>query len=235
MARTIEIPRQFCGPPDSGNGGWTCGTLAGFVDGDAVVTLRSPPPLDTPLAVEERDDGVHLVHGEVLVAVAAPTTLAAPPTPFVDPHEAEAASRSYAGFIAHPFPTCFTCGTARDLGDGLRVFPGPVAGAPERRAAIWTAHPDFAVDGVVPEPIVWAAIDCPSIWPHMGDGTVAVLGRLAAHVERLPEPGQSYVVVGNATGAEGRKRFATSGLFDLDGTPLAWADATWITIAGAGG
>jgi hypothetical protein len=230
MAPTIVIPRQFCGPADSGNGGWTCGVLAELIDGDAVVTLRSPPPLDVPLTVEDRDGDLHLLHGEVLVAVAARTVVDAPPPPFVPPDEAAAAGEHFAGFTDHAFSSCFTCGTDRRPGDGLRVFPGPVPGAPELRATTWSVHPDFAVDGVVPVPLVWAAIDCPSIWPHLGDGTVAVLGRMAAHVERVPEPGEQCVVVGRATGAEGRKRFGTSGLFDLDGTPLAWSDATWITI-----
>ena len=38
--------------------------------------------------------------------------------------EAVAASATYPGFSAHPFPTCFVCGPERAEGDGLRLFPG---------------------------------------------------------------------------------------------------------------
>ena len=37
------------------------------------------------------------------------------------------------GLTSHPFPTCFACGTDREPGDGLRIFPGPVAGRAGRR------------------------------------------------------------------------------------------------------
>ena len=52
MTTAVIIDRRFCGPPDSGNGGYVCGLTAGFLDGEAEVTLRRPPPLDTPLDVE---------------------------------------------------------------------------------------------------------------------------------------------------------------------------------------
>jgi hypothetical protein len=60
------------------------------------------------------------------------------------------------------FPDCFVCGTVRQPGDGLRIFPGPVPG---RRlwAAPWT--PDSSVagtDGRVRPEVAWAALDCPS-------------------------------------------------------------------------
>jgi hypothetical protein len=230
MTDAVIIPRRFCGPPDSGNGGWTCGTLASFVEEDAVVTLRMPPPLETALDVEERDDAVHLLIGDALVAEARPTTIDVTPPMFVPHDEAVAAAERYAGHDFHPFGTCFTCGPDRPVGDGLRIFPGPVDGAPALRACAWLPDESLVVDGSIPEAVVWAALDCPSGWTHLGDGTVAVLGRMAAHIERIPVAGESYVVVGEATGVDGRKRFATSGLFGSDGVPLAWADTTWITI-----
>ena len=36
---------------------------------------------------------------------------------------------------------------------------------------------------------------------------------------------------GQATGGEGRKRFATSALFTADGRQIAVAEATWITLS----
>lgn len=53
----IIIDKRFCGPPHSGNGGYVCGRLAQHIPGGAEVTLRAPPPLDTPLAPIATDDG----------------------------------------------------------------------------------------------------------------------------------------------------------------------------------
>src|SRR5215218_4317713 len=49
----IVIDRRFRGPDQSGNGGYTCGLVAGAMDGPAAVTLRLPPPLEVPLRVED--------------------------------------------------------------------------------------------------------------------------------------------------------------------------------------
>jgi len=45
----IIIDKRYCGPPNSGNGGYVCGRLAQHIPGGAEVTLRAPPPLDKPL------------------------------------------------------------------------------------------------------------------------------------------------------------------------------------------
>jgi hypothetical protein len=68
VSAEIRIDRRFCGPPDSGNGGYTCGRLAAAVPGPAEVTLRRAPPLDTPLLLETDDDGVRVLDSDVLVA-----------------------------------------------------------------------------------------------------------------------------------------------------------------------
>ena len=58
----LLVPARYRGPASSGNGGWTAGALAGLLDHDVPadhaarwptvqVTLRRPPPLDTPLPV----------------------------------------------------------------------------------------------------------------------------------------------------------------------------------------
>ena len=67
----LTIPSRFCGPPGSGNGGYVCGRIAGYLDGPVTVTLRQPAPLATPMAVE-RDSGssVHIRHGRTLIAEA---------------------------------------------------------------------------------------------------------------------------------------------------------------------
>ena len=56
MGETLTVGHRFCGPPIWGNGGWVSGSLAGFVDGPAEITLRRPPPLGSPLEVVHGDD-----------------------------------------------------------------------------------------------------------------------------------------------------------------------------------
>ena len=51
----VTIGRRYRGPLTSGNGGYSAGRLAAFVDAPAVeVTLRLPPPLERPLQVDPR-------------------------------------------------------------------------------------------------------------------------------------------------------------------------------------
>ena len=66
MTPSIVIQRGFRGPARSGNGGDTCGLVAGLLDADtAEVTLRLPPPLDTPLRVARADDAVRVLAHDV--------------------------------------------------------------------------------------------------------------------------------------------------------------------------
>jgi len=47
----LVIDPRFNGPVGSANGGYTCGLVAGLLDGIAEVTLRRPLPLGRPLPV----------------------------------------------------------------------------------------------------------------------------------------------------------------------------------------
>src|SRR3954467_1470406 len=93
MAETLTIDPRFNGPPDSGNGGYTCGRLARFVDADAAEgTLRLPPPLGRPLDVERAGDGAVLRDGDSVVAEARATSIAADAPSPVDAGEATEAA-----------------------------------------------------------------------------------------------------------------------------------------------
>ena len=72
----------------------------------------------------------------------APATQALPEPPLVPTLEAaRAASAGYIGRSQRVHPICFTCGPERDEGDGLRVFPGQLAGAEQGvMACTWTPH-----------------------------------------------------------------------------------------------
>jgi hypothetical protein len=212
----ITLARRFRGPDRSGNGGYTSGLLAATVGAETVtVTLRKPPPLEVALEVR---DGT-LSHGDDVVAVAAPGELTRP-TPEPVPYDvAAAASKSYAGFVEHPFPGCFTCGPERP--DGLRIFPGRVSD--DVVAAPWVPTE------VAPE-IVWAALDCPGGWAFDLVGRPMVLGRITATVLALPATGDQCVVVGQAHGTDGRKGFTSSALYAPDGALIARAEHTWIAV-----
>ena len=51
MCNSITIPRRFNGPNDSGNGGYVGGLLGKRFAGPAAISLRLPPPLETPLDI----------------------------------------------------------------------------------------------------------------------------------------------------------------------------------------
>lgn len=215
------IASRFNGPPDTGNGGYSAGLFASAhaaVPGRAVeVTLRRPPPLDLPLTADGgqiRDPG-----GEVVAEVReiGAFTAIVPPVP---PAAAHRASAAYPGFTDHPFPTCYVCGPQRT--DGLRIFPGPTADG--RTAAPFRAPAD--VDGRT----VWAALDCPGGWSIIAPGRPYVMGRMAAVVSAVPEPGEECVVVGATVDVSGRKALVNSTLYGPSGDMLGYARATWLAI-----
>jgi hypothetical protein len=216
---TVTIERRYRGPLASGNGGYSAGLLAGFLDGPAEVTLRLPPPLERPLPHPEREGKLLLLDGDSVVAEAgpAPVELELPEPP--SPEEAAVASEGHVRFGGENFSECFSCGVRP--GDGLCIHVGPVDGT-ELQAAGWTARE-------VSTPVVWAAIDCPGAYAVGGPGRgEIVLGRMAAEIRRLPEEGEECVVVSWPLGEDGRKLYAGTALFGGGGEPLAWARQTWI-------
>jgi hypothetical protein len=244
MADTITVANRFCGPPDSGNGGYVCGLLGRYVVGDAEVTLRHPPPLERPLTIEPTDDGGAVARdGDDVVAEAVPTTLdivLPAPVTVDDAQRAAAVSPFLRSPEEHPFPTCFVCGPNRAAGDGLRLFATPVPGRDDLVGAAWT--PDASLprtagdDTRVADEIVWSALDCPSSFSMYLEPRLEgpyVLGRLAAHLERSVSIGGRYVVVGWRVGVDRRKLFAGSALFDGEGVPVAFARATWVRLKAA--
>lgn len=234
----LLVPKRYCGPPSSGNGGWTAGAVAALTGVPAgtpvTVSLRRPPPLETPMSVATVDGVTTVRDGEHVVALAeaSPDTEPVRVEP-VDPAVARAAEASYAGLGSHPFPTCFVCGTGRQPGDGLRIFPGRVddqAGA-ARLAATWTPHPSLLDGGAeLPEPAVWAALDCAGAWAGDLEDRPLVLARMTARVDALPRVGVEHVVVGLARGTEGRKTWTATAIHDAHGTLLASAEHLWVAI-----
>ena len=192
--------------------------------------MRSPQPLPVTDGVAADATGAPVAQARVVDG---------DPTPpaYVDPATAEAASSDYPGFDQHPFPTCFSCGTARE--DGLRIFPGPTG--EHSVAGTWTPQADLISDFHVyedPQPCAslastWSAIDCAGGWASDFGPRLMVLGRMTARVHALPELGHRHVVVGEMREQSGRKSYAATGLYTDDGKLVAAAEQVWISVESA--
>lgn len=235
---TLEIPSRFNGPPDAGQGGYCCGAIAELLDGSAVVELRAPAPLETPMTVVGSDDGLEVHDGPTLVARALPS----PPADLVPPTTvtADAAARAaehYRGLVQHAFPTCFVCGPDRAEGDSLRVFAGPVEGS-DMVAAPWMPPAWLAGDDDAVAPtFVWSVLDCPSAfgfaeWAEQTGRTpkVAVLARMRIRQDAPVPVDEPLVVLGWGQSVDGRKQHAGSAIQTADGEVLAVADTLWIEL-----
>jgi hypothetical protein len=228
-AASVTIPARFRGPPTSGNGGYTCGVVARFVGGVSEVMLCRPPPLERPLVVERRD-GVVLLDGDDIVAHGKPAELdlAVPEPPTFE--EATCKARHYTGFRRHPFPDCFTCGPARAVGDGLRIFAGREH-AEHLVAAPWV--PDVSicdVGGGVDTRILWAALDCPGYFA-IENGEPAMLGKMTAETTRTVHAGERCVIIGWSLGQEGRKLHTATALFSQAGDLVGRSRQIWVKLS----
>lgn len=227
---------QFNGPMRSGNGGYVCGMLGDEHGADiSTSTLKQPPPLDTPLTWEHstNEDGgdeVRLVTaGGAIIGTAVTGSFVRDPVPCPTQAEAEAGHAAYPGFHTHPFDHCFTCGTKRAEGDGLRVFAGPCA--EHRTATAWSPHEEFAQpDGALNVPVSWAALDCPGGWAADFAERPMVLGRMTGQVLRRPRPGEELFATGRLDEETGRKFLTSTALYTRDGELIGRAEQTWIEI-----
>ncbi|WP_449061970.1 hypothetical protein [Planomonospora algeriensis] len=235
LQTVVTVPARFRGPEGTANGGWIAGTVSEALNGarhdSAVeVTLHAPTPLETPLDLRQLANTATLTRDDELLveAIDVAEPLEAPAfVPFPDAAHAE---RGFPGLAGHAFPGCFVCGL-RAPGDGLRIFPGPVEGT-DLVAAGWRVPMTVTdEDGIVPDAVIWSALDCATGWTHFAPGEFALLGRLTARVHRRVYPGGAYSVVARATGREGRKLFGESAVYEVDGTLVAAAKATWIAPA----
>lgn len=232
MSESVTIFGRFNGPLESGNGGYSAGALAAFLEGAVEVSLRRPVPLDTELRVDRGGDGrVLALDGEDLVAEArpAPDFELEVPEP-VGVEEARAASAGYRGKADGPFSDCFVCSRTRE--DTMGVFAGPVEGR-DLVATSWTP-PEWAADGsgVARAEIVWAVLDCPTYFAaYMHYPEPMPPGVLARFTARLDAPvpvGEEHVVIAWPLEADGRKHHAGVAILTAAGEVLARARALLI-------
>ncbi len=227
---SVTVPARFCGPPDSGNGGYTCGLLACKLGGVVECTLRMPVPMQVPLEVVRTDTGGLLRHeGKTVVEASATELRVTPPPPVSLQMAIDAMASSPAMDPRHPFPTCFVCGPKRAVNDGLRIFPAPLNGG--IHLAAWVPSPEFGdKEGVLHPEFLWAAMDCPtgfaSGFPTAGK---LVTGRLAVQQLGPIRTGAGCVLMSWPLGVEGRKHFSAACLYQCEQL-CALAKATWIRI-----
>ena len=227
-ASAVIVKGRFCGAPNTASGGYVAGLLGKHLSGPARVSLEAPIPVDQPLALERlADGGVVLSDGATALAHAVPAALQLEPPVPVSYGEAEWASERYLGFTEHVFPGCFVCGPARERGDGLAVYPGPIPGR-HLVAAPWAPDPGlFDKHGAVRPEFVWAALDCPTgfaLLEAFGRRKV-VLRQLTASLLRPLHVGARWIVMGWPFAAEGCNLLGASAIFSETGELHALASA----------
>ena len=222
----LVVPRRFCGPPSSGNGGWTAGALAAHVESDApgaqaeawpgiAVSLRRPPPLDVRDGGPTHDGVTTATDGEHPVAHA---ELAQAELTVVEPVSAAEAAGGRGGLPRALLPPLPDLLRVRHRSRGRRRaadLPGPGRRPGRRRAdgRDLDARPEprrrgrSDTDGPARAslPATWAALDCVGGWAGDLEERLMVLGRMTARVDALPVVGEEHVVVGRRRGSEGRK------------------------------
>jgi hypothetical protein len=246
MSEHLAIDQRYRGFADEDGtyrvalGGYVGGVLAGRLAGPAEVSLRGIVPMGRRLELERPGSNrVVLSESGTVLAEARRTELELDTPAPVSLSEAEEASSSYPGFTAHLFPGCFTCGPARGPGDGLRIFPGPVA---DRKlvAAPWT--PDASLAGptgsLLPE-FVWAALDCPQLWALIASappdsGERVVTAGMSVRIESTPQAGGRYVIQAWPMHREDRTIFAGGAVFAEGGELLAAALQRAVVVHGRG-
>jgi hypothetical protein len=126
----VTIARQFCGPPNSGNGGYVCGMIAKALDGPAKAVLRAPVPLDIELALEDAEGAIQLSSAEgLLIGMAAPGDAAVLPEPPASAIRREnSESTRSASPAAWTAPRAMACGSSPARSRARRKAMWPASG-----------------------------------------------------------------------------------------------------------
>ena len=234
---SLSFGRRFRGFESGALGGYAAGAVvAGRIDGPAEVNLRSLPPMGRELQVSAQGDdgGLALFDGEtrVLEAKPAPFELKVPAPPGLTEAK-EAGHRLMHDELGHPYPSCFTCGPDREPGDGLRLFMGRASADADLLVAAWTPDQSLAESGdAIPTEMVWAALDCPSIWAvgEFPEGGFNVLAR--QRVEALePVPvGEPAIVTAWPIEHDGRKHLSGVAIHDAGGRLLVRGESLLVEV-----
>ena len=231
---TIVIDPRFNGLPGIALGGYVGGVLARG-RAKAEVTLRRPVLLGKPYQIVAAADGAEALQegNDVLAVVRDASVDLEPPRP-VELEASKVAAADYVGHQRHLVPNCFVCGPLRPEGDGLRIFPGKVAGR-DTVAAPWIPSTSLAdSNGEVESKFIWSALDCPTIWALVLHGQPdsderAVTASLTVELMLPVLADQPQVVMGWKVSETGRTRVAGGAIYSTHGRLLAMAKHTLVT------
>ena len=230
----IFVPKRFNGPPETANGGYVAGLIAGEmrnagISGAIEVSLRAPPPVEAQMDLVIAGSGCKCRHGDTVIGGARRVDAlgAVPAAPSLE--MAAQGRENFPPVADHAFPYCFVCGPSRTK-DGLCIFTGRPHGY-DGVTDVWTPDGDYAgADGRVREEVLWAALDCPGAFAIGFQERPMVLGRIKGEVHRRPEAGAPLIVAAWHLYDEGRKHGAASALFTADGELLAQTEQLWIEL-----
>ena len=247
----VSIASRFCGPVNSGNGGYTAGLIADALAGNDMagkghawsIRLRQPPPLNEPLQLSPGEGGafsMRRVADDDASVIAEATWQVFPMTtlrPPVDFERARAGERDSIAWSTSRFGSCFVCGSQRAPGDGLRIFPGPVGVAPRTAdgqtvATLWRPDVSLAEDGRIAARYVWSALDCPGYFAINEDREYLLLAQMSARIYELPAPDKPLLIQAWPLGRERRSKMAATAIYAGDGRILAVAHTRWMPPRG---
>ncbi len=233
----IVFDRRFQGPFPMAHGGYLSGTMAMYLESDTVeVTMRSPTPIGKPLILDaDTVDCVYLYDKDKLLNEARPAELNLDLPEPITIHDAKKASLRHVTEM--PYPDCFGCGSARSENDGLHLRAGPVEGR-DLVAIDWVPLPASvgAEEGrEVPEPIIWASMECPVIRTMeygrlLKSGELVLLGTMTAKILDRPRVGLPYFIMAWSAGREGRKITLSGTLHDEAGGVLVMSRLVFIIL-----
>lgn len=242
---TVSIDGIYNGAVKAANGGYICGLLASFVDGDAEVRINAAFPVEIPLQpVATADGGVEMYQGEKLLGSARPTTvlldIPAPP----DFETARRASENFIFLHSIDVKGCYVCSPIRTPDKGLRVFIGALDNIVERGpgenlvAALWrpTANLNDG-QGNIDNIYIWSVLDCPGVYglklryPESG---ILVLGSCAGSIKRPLAVDETYIVSGwQIAPAGGRKLHMGVAIHSREGELMACAKQVCFDVGDA--
>lgn len=230
---TFTISPAYQGITGIAHGGYLAGLLAREIPGTAKVTLRLPPPLDTPLSVSPVNSVVGLVDSAgrtIMEAEAATPSEVGLPVATID---AARARPPHPRFADHPYPDCFVCGSARNDGLGLRIS------APDEEGVglgVWPASGSQLEDeGTVGSEFLWAAMDCLTVWSFADrwdepEWWPAVTGQIAVEQVAPAQADEPHVVAGRLVDRQGRRVVVEGAISTADGELCARGRAVWVVI-----
>ncbi|MCL8011448.1 hypothetical protein [Streptomyces sp. AS02] len=228
----IVVPELYVGYPKVAFGGYVAGVLAERSGAQTVrVDFRGPVPVEVPVRIAETAaGGVELGEAGRPLASSRPAELLfdVPAAPSWD--DAVAAAERFRAAPPPGVVDCFGCGL-RTADRGLRVHPSRVPHL-DLVASAWIPSRTFAdPDGLLPNRLVWGALDCPGNWAGHFLGTQrpgAVTAALTGTILRPVVAGEPHIAYAWLLSESGRKHMPAVAIATAEGELCAVSEALWI-------